>query len=175
MNNALAERVIRVLEEHPELHSQRTWVSRSVTAGYLRELLRQDSKKDVTACAAGWICAFTLSDKDLLQNQGTIRKSRFHLGSVSFICKWARDALEISQAQADWMFSENRTRAEVLQGLRWLQMHPNADLMFRAWEIKPPVIARDENRTFLDLIMMRNLLGLRGESYRQERSRQLVR
>jgi hypothetical protein len=173
VNNALAERVIRVLEEHPELHNQRMWVSRSVNAAELRKMLDQP-RAGLTACTAGWICAFTLPDRSILDVTGHLYRSRFHLGHISSISQWARDALEISSANANWLFSETRTRQDVIDGLRWLQTHPNAILACRDWEIKPPTIARDKNRLFLDLATLRNFVGLRSEDYLENRPRQPV-
>lgn len=136
MDNALAERMIRVLEERPEVHSQMTWVTphKITVEDMLTAFHSETVYPKVMGCLAGWICAFTLPRNYIMLAEGNYRTRTHLLGWTGSIQEHAQKRLGISTVNAQWLFHPCTPRADIIRGLRWLQEHPDSVLRLREWE-----------------------------------------
>lgn len=140
------EFVRAVIAENPERHGQKAWIGNLFST--IREL---DAKKALeyafqpvpetpadpeqpycgtTGCVAGWGVAFASPPGTMLTGNGWANGYYVELpdGTREMTENYARRVMGLNKYQADWLFSEHRTREEVLARLDALLADPDADI-----------------------------------------------
>ena len=156
MNVELALEIIGMIALYPDAHDQSSWseVPESVgevTAGRLSN----EPTCGTTLCFAGWATALTIPEDSVFaygKSEVLVKNPlglwfRNSLGKFTHfyrnepqpfpkdaerydrksIMEHAEEALDLTRSQASWMFAPERTVDELLNGVRYLIAHPNAD------------------------------------------------
>ena len=119
-NDRLADEIIGIITTTPERHNNSDWLT--VTSIYSPAEARADCR--TTACVAGWAAILTAREEWRLDCVGLFapdgrRVRRYY--------EFGRDALGITNDQAEWLFNAERAQEEILWGLKWLRDHPDAN------------------------------------------------
>lgn len=112
----VAAAVLYIITVSPHLHEQGHWIDVRPDLGYLTvgKIRADPSACDATACAASWTVLLTAPD-EAIPHYETLE---FADGTRQFIAYLAREALYLSEREANWLFHGTRSRAELLAGLQ---------------------------------------------------------
>lgn len=127
MNITLTDKILDVLLLRPDQHDQDLWIDGGLSsfssAGELIPEIAREPECGTTACIAGWTALFSLPAGSVIDVRYNIRLPD---GTLGFIPYWARDALEITDEQADTLFYEIDTTEGAIRALKYLKDHPDA-------------------------------------------------
>jgi hypothetical protein len=142
----LKQQVYDLIRRHPDRHDQGTWVGSAFTGKFgtaavskIRARLRRrksvpatqqspDGLCGTTACVAGWGAILGSPPGAVIVVQGWDAweaSIRYPDGTEKYIAEAAAELMELDDDQAEWLFRSDRSRTEVLAGLRLLIEHPD--------------------------------------------------
>lgn len=115
-NIALLREVIEQIEKTPNLWDQSSWYN-------------LDNECGTSYCVAGWVAVKRGHEPpqiNLYEDDDDIWEIEKSPGEYVHVSEWSEYELGLSEDQADWLFSGNRTLEEIKATADHLEKNPNA-------------------------------------------------
>lgn len=121
-----ADRVMAFIDANPEKHDQDQWL-RHIGANDHDPLDPATNYCGTTGCIAGWAVAFELDDLDAKPSWDNVGDRQYADcvvvdGSLKLVEDVAQDILELSNAQAGYIFNSNRTLDEIREAFEAIRL-----------------------------------------------------